>query len=63
MNKKEKEQRERQKNLNEFKEYKITYQNKEYSLGQHGFARDSEFTLVEKCDNKLSFELLSNDEQ
>ncbi len=48
--------------VGKYKDGKTSYQNKEYSLGQHGFARDSEFTLVEKCNNKLSFELLSNED-
>ena len=48
--------------VGKYRNCKTTYQNKEYSLGQHGFARDSEFTLVEKSENKLSFEFLSNDE-
>lgn len=48
--------------VGKYKNCKTKYQDKEYSLGQHGFARDSEFTLVEKCDNKLSFEFASNNE-
>lgn len=32
---------------------------KEYSMGQHGFARDMDFKLVEKTDNSLSYELKS----
>ena len=48
--------------VGKYKNCKTTYENKEYSLGQHGFARDSEFALVEKTDNKISFELLSNEE-
>lgn len=48
--------------VGKYKNGKTTYNGKEYSLGQHGFARDSEFTLVEKTDNKLAFELTSNSE-
>lgn len=48
--------------VGKYKNGKTTYNGKEYSLGQHGFARDSEFTFVEKTDNKLSFELKSNEE-
>ncbi len=48
--------------VGKYRNGKTTYEGKEYSLGQHGFARDSEFTLVEKSENKLSFELTSTDE-
>lgn len=48
--------------VGKYKNGKTTYEGKEYHSGQHGFARDSEFTLVEKTENKLSFELLSNEE-
>ena len=48
--------------VGKYKNGKTTYEGKEYFSGQHGFARDSEFTLVEKTENKLSFELLSNEE-
>ena len=36
-----------------------TYQGKEYSLGQHGFARDLDFTLVSKTDKEIVFSLKS----
>lgn len=48
--------------VGKYKDGKTTFNGKEYSLGQHGFARDSEFTLIEESESKLSFELLSNDE-
>lgn len=48
--------------VGKYKNGKTTYNGKEYSLGQHGFARDSEFTLVEKTENKLAFELTSSEE-
>ncbi len=48
--------------VGKYKNGKTTYEGKEYFSGRHGFARDSEFTLVEKAENKLSFELLSNEE-
>ncbi len=48
--------------VGKYKNGKTTYQGKEYSLGQHGFARDSEFTLVEQNESKLVFALGSNDE-
>ena len=47
--------------VGKYKNCKTTYNGKEYSLGQHGFARDSEFTLIEESDSKLSFELTSNE--
>ena len=48
--------------VGKYKNGKTTYNGKEYSLGQHGFARDSEFTLIEKTESKLAFELTSNEE-
>ena len=33
---------------------------KEYSLGQHGFARDNEFQIVEVSDNKVIYRLTSS---
>ena len=48
--------------VGKYKNGKTTYEGKEYQSGQHGFARDSEFTLVEKTESKLSFELLNNEE-
>ena len=48
--------------VGKYKNGKTTYEGKEYSLGQHGFARDSEFKLIEQTENKLSFELNGNDE-
>ena len=45
-----------------YKNGKTTYNGKEYALGQHGFARDMEFALIEKGENKLSFSLESNEE-
>ncbi len=47
--------------VGKYKNGKTTYNGKEYTLGQHGFARDSEFILIEECDNKLSFELTSSE--
>ncbi|MBE5877185.1 MAG: aldose 1-epimerase family protein [Lachnospiraceae bacterium] len=37
-------------------------QGKAYPMGQHGFARDMEFTLVEQSKDTLWFELKSNEE-
>lgn len=47
--------------VGKYKNGKTTYNGKEYALGQHGFARDSEFTLIEQADNKLVFELTSDE--
>lgn len=48
--------------VGKYKNGKTTYEGKEYQSGQHGFARDSEFTLVKETENKLSFELSSSEE-
>ena len=36
------------------------HNNKEYQLTRHGFARDMEFELVEKTDNRATFSIQSN---
>ena len=46
--------------VGKYKNGKTTYEGKEYSLGQHGFARDMEFVIAEKTSNKLTFILESN---
>ncbi len=38
------------------------WQGKEYPMGQHGFARDMEFTLIEQSTDTLWFELKANEE-
>lgn len=38
------------------------YQNKNYSLSQHGFARDKEFKVIQQSDSVIEFELLNDDE-
>ena len=48
--------------VGKYKNGKTTYNGEEYPLGQHGFARDSEFTLLEETKDKLSFVLDSNEE-
>ena len=48
--------------VGKYKNGKTTYEDKDYALGQHGFARDSEFTLVEQGESKLVFTLESNEE-
>ncbi len=41
---------------------KYIYNGVEYPMGQHGFARDNEFTLVGSSDNSASFEFKSSEE-
>ena len=41
---------------------KYTYNGKEYYQGQHGFARDMEFKLLEQSDNYIAF-VLNGDEK
>ncbi len=48
--------------VGKYKNGKATYNGNEYALGQHGFARDSEFTLFEQTESKLSFTLESDGE-
>lgn len=44
------------------KEDRYTYKGKEYFLNQHGFARDSVFSLLEYTETTARFELVSNAE-
>lgn len=39
-----------------------TYDGKTYSMGQHGFARDMELTLISKTETEIYFELTENEE-
>ncbi len=48
--------------VGKYKNGKTTYEGTEYALGQHGFARDSDFERLEKSENKISFILTSNDD-
>lgn len=41
---------------------KYRYNGKEYKMGQHGFARDMEFTLISESQNSATFELRANEE-
>ncbi|MBQ8568432.1 MAG: aldose 1-epimerase family protein [Oscillospiraceae bacterium] len=41
---------------------KYTVNGTEYSMSNHGFARDSEFQLAELTENKVSFKLVSDDD-
>lgn len=47
--------------VGKYRSLKTTYKGKEYSLPQHGFARDSEFTLLQSSDSRLEFLLESNE--
>ncbi len=42
------------------KDKKFKYDGKVYEMGQHGFARDMEHTLVSKSDDEIWFELISD---
>lgn len=44
------------------KDNKYMYDGKFYSLNQHGFAKLSEFTVVEKTDDSAEFSLCANEE-
>lgn len=35
---------------------------KEYKMGSHGFARDSEFDVIEQCDNSITLVLKQNEQ-
>ena len=43
------------------KDFKYTYLGKEYEIKQHGFARNSEFELLEKTDSSVSLRLSPSD--
>lgn len=45
-----------------FKDNVAIIEGKEYSMGQHGFARDSEFKEVFKADNKVTYLLTYSEE-
>ncbi len=44
------------------KDKKYTVDGKDYLMGQHGFARDMEFSVVSKTNDEAWFELRSNDD-
>lgn len=44
------------------KDKRYTYEGKTYEMGQHGFARDLEHTLISKTETEIFFELKSNEE-
>ncbi len=49
-------------NVGKYKEGHFFYKGLEYKQGQHGFARDMEFTLIEKTNTSCLFELLYNED-
>lgn len=48
--------------VGKYKDLKSVYGRKNYSLPQHGFARDCDFTLTAKTENSISFELTENED-
>ncbi len=44
------------------KDKKYTHEGKDYPMGQHGFARDMEFTLISQKEDQILFQLKSDDE-
>ena len=44
------------------KNKQYSYKGNVYPMGQHGFARDMEHTMVSQTENEIWFELLSNEE-
>ena len=44
------------------KDDQYVYQGKTYQMGQHGFARDMDFTLTDQAEDKLEFTLSDNEE-
>ena len=48
--------------VGKLKDNKTVIDGETFSMGQHGFARDSEFSLVNVTEKSLTYSLLSNDE-
>lgn len=46
--------------VGKYKDLKSVYGGKEYSLPQHGFARDCDFAFIQKTENSAVFELTEN---
>ncbi len=44
------------------KDGRFLYEGKEYPMGQHGFARDEVFTLIDQTEDKLVFSLADSEE-
>jgi len=47
--------------VGKLKNDKYQHEGKEFQLGQHGFARDLEFTLIEQSSSQAVFQLTAND--
>lgn len=47
--------------VGQVRDKKYRYQGQEYPMGQHGFARDSEFELLKHSDTELLFSFKSNE--
>ncbi len=48
--------------VGKLKDNEFTHNGTVYNLPQHGFARDSEFVLIEESENVLEFELTANED-
>lgn len=48
--------------VGKFKENTYRYNHQEYHMGQHGFARDMEFTCKEQKEDEIWFELCDNEQ-
>lgn len=48
--------------VGKLKNNQITYNQINYNINQHGFARDSEFVFIEQSSSVLEFELTANEE-
>ncbi len=48
--------------VGKLKDGKTIIENKEYEMGQHGFARDMKFELVKKEENSVEYKLKENEE-
>ena len=48
--------------VGKLKENKFNYEDSDYNLSQHGFARDKEFALTVQNESVLEFELTANEE-
>ena len=44
------------------KDNSYRYEGQTYLMGQHGFARDMDFTLTDQTEDKLEFTLFDNEE-
>ena len=44
------------------KDHEYYYKGKTFGMGQHGFARDNDFKMIERSENSVKFEQVSNEE-